>query len=85
MGMRCYGFENGAKLLQRAMGANGPFWIIHALFVWTSDDAICYNDRPCAVTLYELQDFVADDEIGPNVLAAGEPSDSKPPDHHPAP
>lgn len=39
----------------------------------TPDDAVCHNDRLCPVILYELQDFAADAEIGPHILALGEP------------
>lgn len=57
-----------------ALGTNGSFRIIHALFMWTPDDPVCHNNRLCPVILYELQDFAADNKIGPYVLALGEPA-----------
>jgi hypothetical protein len=59
---------------EEVLGTNRSFRIIHAFFVRTPDDAACRENRFCSVVVYELQDFAADNGIGPHVLIIGEPT-----------
>ena len=57
-----------------ALRTDRSFRVVHALFMWTTNDAVGRDNRFGPVYLYELQNRAGDGEIRPHILVFGEPA-----------